>query len=89
MGGAAKAPPNGDSEMRMLVKPCPFCGSKNINCAGTSLDERYGYGYSVTISCNKCGVSMSEVNKTNHAGWNCEEPAETISRAILKWETRA
>lgn len=53
------------------LKPCPFCGSKNIDygiCTGTL----QGFGY---VQCEECGAEISEITECKNANtaieaWN-------------------
>ena len=70
-----------------MFKTCPFCGgSAKMYCR--DLDERYGYGYIATVSCNSCGASVSECNKEGTGGWNNEESLAIEARAVEKWNKR-
>lgn len=62
------------------LKPCPFCGNKNVGMLTTLLD--------CTIFCRFCGAS---VHKTNYIV--CNTLSETLidaePEAIAAWNRRA
>ena len=71
-----------------MFKTCPFCGSDaKMYCR--DLDERYGYGYIATVSCDTCGATVSVANMETETGWNNEEPLAVEARAVEKWNKRA
>jgi Lar family restriction alleviation protein len=55
------------------LKPCPFCGSKNIEL---SAEEYYDKDVFYIVSCNNCGAKIegSGRNKEAAEAWNtrCE-----------------
>lgn len=48
------------------LKPCPFCGSKDVFAVPT--DAFWGH----VVSCNNCGASgpMASTEEEAIAGWN-------------------
>ena len=59
------------------VKPCPFCGSADINTEGPCCTQ---------FMCNGCGASTYEqsTREEAYAAWNTRSPAMTISEAEVE-----
>lgn len=66
--------------MNKELKPCPFCGSKNIML---DVKER-GYGEFVHIAfCNGCGASGPEAEGALSLTWHPDEQS-----AVAAWNKR-
>ena len=73
----------------MKLKPCPFCGSDDLETGDN------GYGY-YTVYCRKCGASRTWYQGVIPAqkGWNtrhyntkrCEEALQAL-KVIYTWAT--
>lgn len=52
--------------MKEKLKPCPFCGSENIEIVRSPITERF------IATCNSCAVSSRYFNDEDEAieGWN-------------------
>lgn len=63
--------------MNNKLKPCPFCGSKNLMQYG----KKAGGGVQGYIVCQSCGCE-------NHS-FLCENNDEAKKEAATKWNKRA
>ena len=64
------------------IKPCPFCGSKNIRI------NAYGFGY-YSVECLSCGVETERyknISKYLEGNLSIEKKAK---KAIEAWNRRA
>ncbi len=52
----------------MNLKPCPFCGSRNLR-----YDWKNGTAFPVSIICLNCGASIDSQSSQERAAerWNC------------------
>ena len=73
-----------------MLKPCPFCGSKEIRV----LCNPGRYGHFVTVKCEVCGaqsgfkkVERCAINCTE--GEFCEEAKQAMRIAETRWNQRA
>ena len=68
--------------MTEKLKPCPFCGGKNVYIHDTLSYEEYGEGY---VLCPTCGA---------HCSWmffdlgGCRDPEKVWERTIEAWNRR-
>ena len=73
------------------LKPCPFCGCRNVETAGYE-DDKFPYLNSFWVRCNGCGALGSGKNTKGEAAeaWNktsmkvnaSEIPAEKLELAL-------
>lgn len=76
------------------LKPCPFCGSKDI-CYSTKISRHFEVRYFATMYCNKCHCygprTLSKV--INRDDYKCRDDIakdDTIkANAIDAWNRRA
>lgn len=64
---------HGQSYIAPLLKPCPFCGSKNIDPHGWASE------YASGPACDDCGASAGSVSgsdEDNIAAWNTRAPLD-------------
>lgn len=54
------------------LKPCPFCGSKNIELSAEEYYDRYHKDVFYIVSCNNCGAQIEGYSRNKEAAeaWN-------------------
>ena len=70
------------------LKPCPFCGGKEI--ISTSMNRGKNYSdkdFYFTVTCKECGAQISVGADLDKVPFECVEKA--IEQARAKWNRRA
>jgi|GEM_PF-5632043 len=72
--------------MKEKLKPCPFCGSENIEIVRSPITERF------IATCNSCAASSRYFNDEDEAidGWNMRvEESERYNAGYLDGYVKA
>lgn len=71
-----------------MLKVCPLCGQKPNDPVKTTLDERWGYNFTVAIVCPKCKLTLVRESARDENGWCCDK-GQAISALVADWNQRA
>lgn len=68
----------------IYLKPCPFCGEKNI----TSEFTHFSGGFKYSIGCKSCNLFINALLYTDRADPSLDKILQFSKRAADKWNTR-
>jgi len=57
------------------LRPCPFCGSDDVELSITALDDDYKFN---KVNCNHCGVTVSFAVRECTRGYETRSADETV-----------
>ena len=67
-------------------KPCPFCGSVNVDVYPFYIENESGF----SVFCDRCATIGPEVAEEPEDNWDWNEdiPDEAKEKAIVAWNRR-
>jgi Lar family restriction alleviation protein len=68
---------------KMEIKPCPFCGSQDVDLIQNDIEDREGWP--VSIGCMECGASCGFVYTKHNPNTNKEA---AFFEALEEWNMR-